>query len=226
MGLMGFGLAIAVGCGSTIVEDPGTTTGSGGTTASSGTGGLCEGFADEMGTAAVTVRFRNETGLPIYLPSLCSGVSYSITPTGGSDGTSYRYDGSCLQTCEDLQTDFPIACGPCAPTSYLVPAGSSLDVAWDGTGLRPGAQMPAACFAAPDSGGTCSQVVAAPSGTYRAEAMGFEACGAECTCNAEGVCNGQPSGLQAYADPVMFDFPAAGLVEVVFGVCAFGCAGG
>jgi hypothetical protein len=229
LGFAGFALVMAVGCGTTIVEPPDPTGGSGGNTSSSGATDPCEGFDDEQGTADVIVRFRNETTQPIYLPSLCAGVSYSIAPLGGDDGVTYRYEGSCLQTCEDLQTDSPIACGACAQTAYLVPAGGSLEVTWNGTGLRGGAQMPAQCFAFPEAGGTCSQIVAAPSGTYRVDVAGYAECGngtEACVCHDGGECEGEATGATAYPDPAMFDFPGAGAVDVVFGVCAFGCPEG
>jgi len=124
-------------------------------------------------------------------------------------------------------TSPPFACGAdCALTSYLVPPGGSHDFVWNGTGLRQGVQMPAACFFQSNGSGTCSQVVAAKPGKYQVQAMGYSACETNCMCNEDGQCFGQATGLQAYADPVTFDFPSTAVVEVVFGVCAFGCAGG
>lgn len=89
--------------------------------------------------------------------------------------------------------------------------------------------MPAQCFAFPQAGNTCSQIVAAPTGTYRVDVMGYAECGngeEACVCHDGGECEGQAIGATAYPDPATFEFPGAGQVDVVFGVCAFGCAGG
>ncbi len=234
MGVFGAGLAIAAasGCGSSVANET-DGTGGGGTTSSttSGTtsstttgtgGGPCAAFADQEGAASVTVRFRNESPYLIYLPGNCSDVDYSIELIGGGDQVAYTYDGSCLQTCEDLQTDPPYACGACAPIAYLLEPGATRELTWAGTGLEWGLTMPDACWAYPEGIGTCGQIVAAPAGTYRAGAMGFDTC-ADCQCDPGGECFGYPTGAQAYPDLVTFEFPADATVEILFGACAFGC---
>jgi len=217
MGAAGLALAFAAGCGSSVDDDDGA--GAGGT----GGGGVCAGFADEAGAGTVTVRFRNDSMETIYLPALCDSLDYTIEPAGGSDGVSYAFSGSCLQTCEDLQTESQIACGACQQTTYQLLPGATREVVWAGTGLQGGIEMPAACWESPETGGTCGRVVAAPAGTYRAGALGFGSCSGECNCDAEGLCVGSATGLEAYHEPVSFAFPTAAPVEVVFGVCTFGC---
>lgn len=219
MGAAGLALALAAGCGSSV-DDGGA--GAGGT----GGGGVCGGFADEESAASVTVRFRNDSMQTIYLPAQCGSLNYTIEPAGGSDGVSYTFGGGCLQTCEDLQTQSQIACAPCQETSYQLLPGATREVVWAGTGLQGGIEMPTACWDSPETAGTCGRIVAAPAGTYRAGAIGFSSCGDECTCDAEGLCVGNTMGLEAYHEPVSFAFPSAAPVEVVFGVCAFGCAEG
>src|SRR5689334_6306667 len=75
------GLVLALaGCGSSVVAGTG-----GGNSSSSGSGGgsdSCAVFADAESAGSVTVRFRNNTGLPIYLPSQCTTISYDISPIG------------------------------------------------------------------------------------------------------------------------------------------------
>jgi hypothetical protein len=239
MGLLGLTLAALMGCGSSVSEESHAAAGSGGsggsgsgghTSASSGTGGACAAFADQEGVAKVTLHVKNQSPMAIYMPGLCSGIDYTIRPEAGSDGTSYTFDGSCLQTCEGLQTEPPFLCDACAPSSYVIPAGGSRDIVWEGTGLRT-ADMPAACWFQPGSTvGGCGQIFAAPSGSYRVEATGYAQClGADdggCECNADGQCFGPPSGQQAWVSPVTFDFPGAAEVDVVFDTCAFGCPNG
>src|SRR6476646_2177049 len=126
----GLGLFLIAGCSGSVETDPPGSGGSGGTSsststtgeptagstaASTGSGGLCAGFDDAKSAGTVTVRFHNNTGMPVYLPSMCSGVDYTIKPTSGDDGVTYNFDQSCLQTCFDLQTQPPFACGACAP---------------------------------------------------------------------------------------------------------------
>lgn len=228
------GLLLAAGCNGSVETTPtgsgGNSSTTGGTTgatssSSTGSGGACAGFEDAQGTAPVTVRFRNDTGMPVYLPGMCEGIDYTIKPTTGDDGVTYNFDSSCLQTCAHLQTEPPFSCGACAERVYLIAPGATRDVVWDGTGLLHGIAMPAACWAEPQ-GDICSKIVAAPAATYAVQAFGYSSCGAGCTCDDQGVCFGVPEGQQAYADPVKFDFPTKNQVEVVFGVCAFGCAGG
>ena len=234
----GLGLLLTAGCNGSVTTDPpgsggsggtsGTTTGAtatGSTSATTGSGGICAGFEDAKGANTVIVRFHNNTGVPVYLPAQCAGINYTIKPKSGDDGVTYNFDTSCLQTCFDLQTQPPFACGLCAPTSYFIAPGATREVAWDGTGLRSDVAMPNACFAEPQ-GGLCPQIVSAPADKYGITATGFSSCGAGCTCTPEGICSSSGEGMQAYADPVVLDFPSQSVVDVDFGICAFGCPGG
>jgi hypothetical protein len=220
--------ALAAACGSRVI-DPSGSGGDGGSSASNGStsgagGGPCDAFADAPSPGSVTVRFVNDSFADVYLPASCSGPDFTLRPNAGPDGVTYAFDGSCLQTCGDLRTQPPVLCGACPPASYKIPHGGSHEVTWNGTGIR-SQEMPAACWASNDGGRTCSQVVAAPAGTYRVEAMGFGSCGdgEPCACDSEGYCGGNATGLEAYAEGTTFDFPTGTVVEVLFGVCAFGC---
>jgi hypothetical protein len=218
-------LALAMAaCGSNVATPGEGGGGQGGTGGNiGGAGGTCTTYADESGQKTVTVRFKNQTSQPIYLPGMCSGVQYAIRPTGGDDGTSYVYETSCLQTCEELQTDYPFDCGACAPLTYKLDAGQSLDVTWSGTHIQHGISMQQQCwFDTPL--GTCSQIHAAAAGQYTVDVMGYSQCSGDCTCDPSGSCYGDPSGLMAYPNPASFSFPSDDLVEVVFDFCAFGCA--
>jgi hypothetical protein len=234
----GFGLFLVAGCNGSVTADPPGSGGSGGGTGSTtagptagstgtstGSGGICAGFEDAKSTTTVTVRFHNNTGLPVYLPALCSNAYYEIKPTSGDDGVTYNFEPSCLQTCFDLQTQPGLNCGGCAPLSYLIAPGATREVAWDARGMKPSVAMPASCYAEPHEG-ECPEIVGAPAGKYDITGLGFGSCGDGCKCTPEGVCTGSAEGLQAYADPVTLDFPAEAAVDVIFGVCAFGCAGG
>jgi hypothetical protein len=221
-------LTLGAGCGSSVETGTGggATTGS---TTSTGSGGACAAYADQTGTGKVTLRFINKTGLPVYLNSSCAGgIGYSITHILSSDSTSYVYDTSCLQTCSDLQKEQPYECGPCAPQSIRLDPDAIRTIEWDGTGLQvPATPMPPSCYApGGDYFPSCDQIVAALAGMYRADAIGYSECGPGCTCDANGLCNGSATGLQALPNPVSFSFPTSGTVDVIFDVCAFGCAGG
>ncbi len=213
------------GCGSSV-ETGSTGSGGGSTTSgSTGSGGACAAYTDQAGAGKVTVHFLNKTGQPVYLSGTCAGsFSYSITNIGGADA-AYVYDGSCLQTCADLQKEPPFACGPCLPQAIRLDPGAVRELEWDGTGLvMPSTPMPASCYA-PGGGAfpSCQQIIAAPAGMYRAEAIGFSECGPGCTCDASGVCNGAATGIQAIATPTKFGFPGTSSIDVVFDGCAFGC---
>jgi len=226
------GLA-SMGCGSSVVDESrpgpggsGAATGSGAASASSGAGGACAAFADEEGQASVTVHFRNQSPMTVYLPVACGSVTYTIEPVTGSDGLSYVFDASCLQTCEALQTSPPATCGACMEQTLFIPSGGSRDVVWKGTALEPQVAMPEACFGFDEASGTCPRILAAAAGTYRIEATAYGSCGdGPCPCTEDGICAGTATGQSALADPVKFDFPGAAEVEVVFGSCAFGCPG-
>ncbi|MEO5729125.1 MAG: hypothetical protein ABI134_36080, partial [Byssovorax sp.] len=199
----GLGIMLAVGCSESVETNPpgsggssssssNTTTGS--TSVSTGTGGTCPGFEDATGTDTVTVRFRNNTTSAVYLPVSCESINFAIDPVTGPDGVTYSYDGSCLQTCEDLQKSPPFACGACAPRAFRLDVGATREVTWEGAGLKSGVSMPASCWAAPGSDKSCSQVVAAAAASYRISALGFASCGATCACDAQGVCAGSAEG--------------------------------
>lgn len=236
---VGVVLASLSGCGNTVEVLTGgaggtgssgtgvTSTGTGKTSSSStGTGGACGGFADSPGAGDVTVRFVNQGGVPIYLPQSCNELSFTIDPVAGPDGTTYHYDPSCLQTCQDLQTQPQYACGACAPSSFRLDPGTTHDIVWHGGGLAQ-RMMPGQCWNQPSPNqNQCGQKVDAKAGTYRIDAYGYSSCGPGCQCDANGNCNGDAMGNQAYPDPVKFNFPSDNLVEVVFGVCAFPCPGG
>jgi len=214
------------GTGGTTTTTSITTTGSGahGGGGNGGAGGAdsCATWNDEQGSYSVTLRFRNDSGWPIYLPAHCGVVLYDLQADAGGD-VSYGFDPFCLQTCEDLQTQPIMDCGDCAPTSILLPPNAVRDVVWDGTGLR-SAPMPIDCWFDPYQQSSCPQILAAEPGSYRINANGYGSCGSgACACDASGVCNGDATGTEAYADPTQFTFPGTALVEVVFGVCAFPC---
>jgi hypothetical protein len=211
--------------GSTSSSSTTTTTSTSTTTTSSTSSGTCPGFDNQTPIGSTTLHVVNNTGLPIYVPGQCSSVVYSITPVGGgADNVSYPGSRDCLQTCHDLQTQPPIECGVCAPSSYLIPPGSARDIPWDGGGVQSGVAMPANCWNTPGQT-SCSEIVAALKGQYRVDIQGYGQCPG-CSCSPDGVCNGDASGPQAYADPTMFVFPGMPQVDVVFGPCAFPCPGG
>lgn len=228
--------ALAVGCDSEITTEPGeggggggeitastalATSGSGGSGAAGG-GAACLGFEDapEEGASPVTFRFRNETSQDIFLPAQCGEVAYHLEPDAGGDPTLYGDEPPCFRSCEDLQTEEPIACAPCAPGVFRLPPGGSLERTWGGQGRRPSA-MPAECFLHPSGDDSCPQVVNAPAGTYVARATGYAACEGGCACEGPDVCFGEPAGASAKAT-VTFTHPAD-VVEIVFEACAFGC---
>jgi len=227
---------LGAGCGNTVVvtgSGGGATTGktsatvgasTTGTANTTSTGNQCAAYDDQKGQSAVVVRFVNQSGLPIYLPTSCDQIMFQIQEVGTSMGPSYVFDHSCLQTCHDLQTQAPIACGACAPTSILLAAGATRDVTWDGTGLQSGVSMPSSCYLMPEP--TCSEVVAAAAGTYAFNAVGYSSCGTNCACDASGLCHGNATGQQATANQVQTTFPGQALVQVVFGPCAFPCPNG
>jgi hypothetical protein len=181
-------------------------------------------YDDQKGTGSMVVRFENQSGLPIYLPMSCGQIMFDMTEVGATNAPSFVFDHSCLQTCHDLQTQTPIACGACAPTSFLLQPGQTHDVTWDGTGLQSNVMMPSSCYLAPQA--SCSEILAAPSGAYNVFATGYASCGTNCACDSSGVCQGNAGGEQATANPVQAMFPAQNLVEVVFGTCAFPCPAG
>jgi hypothetical protein len=232
----GLGLSLTAGCNASVTTDPPGSGGSGVTTtvgattaastgASTGSGGSCSGFDDAKSPATVSIRFHNETSIPVYLPVQCSTIQYTIKRLSSDDLVNYTFDPSCLQTCFELQTQAGFECGACAPTSYLIPAGGTREIAWNATGLTMDIPMPAACYFQPQSS-ECQKIVSASPDKYGITALGFNSCGVGCTCDATGLCTGSAEGAQAQADPVTFGFPGESAVDVTFSVCAFGCPGG
>ena len=228
---LGLALAVVVasGCGVEVIDADGGTGGTGaGTTTNTGGNSVCSAFDDQDGLGAVTVVFRNESEKPIYLPTSCGTVHYDLTSTSGPDDeVSYVFDGSCLQTCEQLQTEEQFYCGICASTTYVIPVGGTHEVTWGGIGLAWGTEMPAQCWSSLDQADSCGQKVAAPADNYVINITGYDSCGENCECDPNSnQCWGDPTGLEAYADTTTFDYPGANTVEVVFGTCAFGCGDG
>jgi hypothetical protein len=190
----------------------------------SGGNNACDAFDNQEGQG-VTLRVRNETGMAIYLPTDCGNVKPTVAPAAGPDGTNYTYYRACLSTCADLRDTGPVACpaDACAQTALRLQPGAMLDIAWDGTGLRP-TEMPAECFFEPTQDPTCGQIVAAPAASYSVELRAFDSCAGQCTCDVNGQCFGEASGVEGYHAPVSFQHPQQSIVDVVFEVCAFGCA--
>src|SRR5512133_1726048 len=116
-------LALLMGCDPDVIVDDGdggggtagtttvttTSTGGGGiggsttvtttTTGGGGSGGseeLCAPYDDEPSAASVTVRFRNESGVNIYLPANCGFVRYDLTASNSPD-VEFAFDPFCLQ---------------------------------------------------------------------------------------------------------------------------------
>lgn len=232
------GVALLIGCESKVKVVDGTggsgatgsSSGSGKTTVSTTTGGACSGFEDAPDQDKLVVRVHNESGFPIYLPASCGDPSFEIDPLGGSpDNVTYAYSDFCLQTCFDRQTQGPVDCAPCAPSSLRLLPNEVREFEWNRNALVSGVMMPASCYV-DGSDTSCSQIVAAQPGDYGVIANGFAACEngdpSGCTCDpSTGVCNGSPIGNQAFANFAKFVLPDAKDVDVVFGVCAFPCPG-
>ena len=210
--------------GSTASTASGKTTAVGTGTTTTSSGNTCSIYDDRKGSGSMVVRFENQSGLPIYLPMSCGQILFDLKELGSMDAPPFVFDHSCLQTCHDLQTQTPIACGACAPSSFLLQPGQTHDVTWDGTGLKSGVMMPSSCYLMPEP--SCSEIVAAPSGTYEVLATGYASCGANCTCDASGICQGTAGGEQATSNSAQATFPSQNLVQVVFGPCAFPCPNG
>lgn len=222
-------MALGIGCGSSVETNPGGGGHGvgGGQIAGGSVGGSggCDGFADEQGPSTVTVTFRNNSGLPVYLPRMCDVVSYSMAAGTANDPLTYVYDSSCLQTCEDLQTQPGYDCGACMPTTIRIENGGTYQTTWDGTALK-AAAMPASCWLDPQyAGSSCSQIVAAPAGSYNVQALGHMECQGACTCDATGLCEGTAAGSAAYSNTTTLSYPAQNAIEILFDNCAFGCPG-
>jgi hypothetical protein len=90
--------------------------------------------------------------------------------------------------------------------------------------------MPAACFHNPNLAPDCSSLVAAPKGNiYSFQIAAWSGCGngQTCTCNASGVCDGEPSGNKTAFLPSDGEFTyQGGTLEFTLPACAFGCPAG
>ncbi len=208
-------------CGSSVVQQGGgdqggEAAGGGG----GGQGGACGGFEDEAGSGTLTLRFVNDDFVPMYIPGNCENLDYQLVPTG-DDAARYPFDASCLLTCEELQTEPQIYCGACQPLVYRIDPGASFDVTWDGTGLLD-RTMPQACFFESSGGTSCSQIVSAPAGSYGVSVQASSEC-IDCDCTGTGPCIGSVGGFAASPTPTVVSFPEAGLVEVHWPECSFGC---
>jgi len=216
-------LLIALGCSSNVNVDDGEEGGGG----EGGQGGACTAFADAEPSAPVTFRFSNQSGQDVYLPASCDDLDYSLTPQAGETGTTYgRVGGACQQSCEELQTEEPILCdaAACAASAYRLQTGDVIEIVWDGRGQAP-VEMPLSCWESAAAGTSCTQIVAAPAGSYSLSVRGFSECGDECECDANGLCSGTAGGQEAFPNAEAFSLPGDTVVEVVFETCAFGCPG-
>jgi len=231
--------ALAFGCGNTIVVD-----GDGGSGAaapddgwvddgwaddysddgsSSSTGRTCQSYDDQGSAGTVSIHIKNQSSVPIYLPATCGVIDYQLDPASGPDGLSYGpLGGSCLQTCEDLQTEGPVDCAPCAPSVFELQPNASVDVEWTGLALAYDIQMPSECWNDPSFGPSCAQLVMAQMQSYSITMTGYAECAGDCACSDDGICYGDGVGQMAYANPATFDL-SSGEVSVVFDFCAFGC---
>lgn len=241
---LGAALVVAVpvsyGCGGKVVEeddgDGGAATSSGGPSTtnaatttgkgSSATGSVCDLTNDEPARASVTFRVTNKDVEPIFLPVNCGSLTYTVSDPL-DPGVSFPGYRSCLQTCEGLRSSGHLDCGACAPESYRLLPGASVDVAWDGRGLLD-TTMPLACFKQPGEGDRCEQLIAAQVGNaVEVRFQGYRSCGeGACPCTEDGFCSGVADGQLTFPNPVPFSLSNASVIEVVFGICSFGCAGG
>ncbi|APR81482.1 Hypothetical protein A7982_06831 [Minicystis rosea] len=222
LALVGTYLALAVGCGGSVVDNMG----GGGTGGSGGGKQACSAFDDEEGQSSVTLHMRNDTTMPIFVRGDCQGeATFTMHQDGGGDpSTGFPFDPGCLQTCEGFQTQPQFICGACAPAVIRIEPGGTHDEVWNGTGLRSGLLMPSLCWFESPHVETCSKVVTAPAGTWTASVTAFSDCGDGCTCDANGSCFGTATGLSATVTSASFAYPTTNSVDVVFDVCAFGCA--
>lgn len=235
--LASLALLVCIACGSKVeVDDGNGGSGGDGGGGEGGSGGnvdpQCLPFKDAEPVNVVEVMIRNESGQDVYLPANCGQRYLEISAASGDLSISYgSVEGSCLQTCDDLQREEPIFCeaGACAPSSIRIAPGAVISIEWDGRGLA-GAEMPAACWFSESAGTSCSQVVNAPDGAYDIGVRGFPSCGEGCECedvDGAGVCNGDVSGFEVPVSGSV-TFPSSEepqFIELVFESCAFGCPG-
>ncbi|MFO0551036.1 MAG: hypothetical protein U0271_21785 [Polyangiaceae bacterium] len=216
-------LVITAGCGGSVTVNGGGGEGGGG--GAGGSTGPCAGYEDEPSTGSVVIRIRNDDFVPVYLPGGCDGLAYGLVSNSGTSAT-YNFDGSCLQTCEDLQTQPQYECGACAPLAFLLNPGESVEATWTGTGLISDS-MPASCFADNLGGTSCSRIIGAANGQYTVSITPYSGCDAGCECDpATHECFGYVGGVEGTMSSATFTFPQATSVDLAIPPCSFGCAGG
>jgi hypothetical protein len=210
------------------------TGGAGGGSTATATGGAgttssinkeeCNAYKNEPSGGTVTVRFRNDSDQPIYLPSGCKNPQFDLTLLDdGEPNGIYQGDWVDPQNCEELmKVSLPSSCSMSPPITFLLEPGATRDATWNGLGLAKHVWMPWYCFGLGYPAYYCDRVVTAPKGNYRIDALGYAECDG-CACDDEGVCTGKTMGAQATATPVTMSFPTETLVEVVFDAYAFGC---
>lgn len=190
----------------------------------------CSGYEDEIDQPPIDVIIRNASANPIYLGTTATGCvgTIELFLSAGGDNLSWRRDGSCTATCDQLQ-DGRAACNDiCAmpPLIYLAPGGTHTEQ-WVGTIAEP-RTMPRSCFFSSDDT-TCSQVVEATTGgVYTFTAHAWSSIGdctndplrCDCTPGSEGSCRLDgfdltPTGATMEASASL-TYPSDRTVEVVF----------
>jgi hypothetical protein len=228
--------ALIMGCTTTIIHDDPSAGGSGGSggsgaggtgaggTGAGGTGGgdVCAAYNDQAIASSVLVRVINQSDRDLYFPAGCGAIPYSISPVVDEEaGLLYDYDRTCLTTCQMFREGTSGACPDCAPLVERVPVGGVYEDVWDGTALRR-IQMEARC--SPEGTAIdCERIEVVPAREYRFSVHAWDEC-PDCGCDDgdDEQCWGTPGGFEADAMATAF-FPEAGVVEVVFEGCAFGC---
>ncbi len=240
-------LGVVAGCNSSVSVDE-TDGGLGGSAAAAPKGGsnaggtsneggtmegggppsdICASYDDESALSSLTIRIHNDTGAPIYIPGNCSVPQYGLTSKAGATDVTYPYSSGCNLSCEDRQNYVgDIDCSACAPSAIVINHGDSYAFTWDGTGVR-FENMPASCWKKFSPGETCPRRLVAPTGDYFVDVTAFTDCEgwdntSDCTCE-EGVCAGTASGIVGIPDNPSITYPSAGIAELHFGPCAFGC---
>jgi hypothetical protein len=196
----------AQGCGNEVVDS------------------TCERYDDDAPSAAVTIEVRNTTGTMLYLGSTeatCGGApTFALHD---ANGRVLAHDGGDRSTCARLRDGDPVyptdAC--LLPSLVQLPPGSAWRFLWSGTLLEERI-MPERCYDGRPRK-SCLQVVAAPSGRYRASLRAYTA-GAACPCDCSpsyrngDAClavGGGLAGGEAREATATFELPGASLVELV-----------
>lgn len=161
---------------------------------SSGSGAVCEGFADDPAPPTYSISIQNGGTEALLLggPTSCQPSYFAIT--SGSPEVAGSWTGPhCALTCEDSIAG---VCG-CTADCPLVQAvrlepGGVYVLEWDGRVLVP-AELPAACATA-DCGTSCNVLREVPEGVPHTLTVGTidpAMCppeGCACTANADGWC--------------------------------------